>query len=33
MMPPRIRRPEARELADEEFRRFAELAASLSADE
>ena len=33
MMPTRIRRPEARVLAEEEFRRFAELTASLSDDE
>ena len=33
MMPTRIRRPEARVLAEEEFRRFADLTASLSDDE
>ena len=33
MMPNRIRRPEARVLAEEEFRRFADLTASLSDDE
>jgi uncharacterized protein (TIGR03083 family) len=33
MMPPRIRRREARLLAEEEFRRFADLMASLSDDE
>jgi hypothetical protein len=33
MMPDRINRPEARLLAEEEFSRFAELAASLSEQE
>ena len=33
MIAPRIKRPEARVLAEEEFRRFAELAASLSDEE
>jgi uncharacterized protein (TIGR03083 family) len=33
MMPARIKRPEARELADEEFRRFADLVASLTPEE
>ncbi len=33
MMPTRIRRPEARVLAEEEFRRFADLTASLSDDD
>ena len=33
MMPDRINRPEARRLAEEEFARFAELAASLSEQE
>jgi uncharacterized protein (TIGR03083 family) len=33
MIPDRIRRPEARKLAEEEFRRFAELMGSLSKDD
>ncbi|HUE61148.1 MAG TPA: maleylpyruvate isomerase family mycothiol-dependent enzyme [Acidimicrobiales bacterium] len=33
MIPERIRRPEARKLAEEEFRRFAELMGSLSEDD
>ena len=33
MIPDRIRRPEARKLAEEEFRRFAELMGSLSEDD
>ncbi len=33
MMPARIKRPEARELAEEEFRRFADLVASLTLEE
>jgi hypothetical protein len=33
MMPARIKRPEARELAEEEFRRFADLVASLTPEE